>query len=187
MKTLRTILTDIIPPLAVLLLTPAVTVVGSEIATGDWRSWFASIPVEAWIVVLVALLLWFLAIAVRRRRQQIRARQPRIALRLEPQFGWRVIGETSYAGVTWTIRVPVRPGSNECAPDDLDVALPPRCPECGTELEQSERFWGGVVWLCAACGFKKLNRADYAREAERVRKIERRKYEAHLAETNREH
>jgi len=35
------------------------------------------------------------------------------------------------------------------------VETPPRCPKCETELEETRSFWGGYIWKCVNCGFKK--------------------------------
>jgi len=188
MNALRIILRNLATPILVLFLTPLITGAGSVFATGNWWKWFGLVPIELWIILAVVAVFWMIVIQRLKRVQQ--GSRSLISFITIPYDGWKTVSQASYAGVLWNVRVPCPSkwdlDPRPVAPHDLDIATPPRCPNCQTELEETQSFWGGYVWRCAACGFKKRNRDSYYREAERVEKIMRRQYELHLAQTSRE-
>jgi len=82
--------------------------------------------------------------------------------------------EIDYAGVRWNVGMPYQGCTN---PSQLRVKIPPRCPRCFTELEQSKSKLRGYVWKCARCNFKKRNNKSYWDERGSVEKIGRRIWE----------
>jgi putative oxidoreductase len=76
-----------------------------------------------------------------------------------PKYGWDTIETHRYRRVDWPIQIPV-PGPlhrHTFSIDALHVDVPPRCPKCRTELEESRRFPYGFSWKCVGCGFKTHN------------------------------
>lgn len=172
----------IVAPLLVVLLTPVAIGVGSKIITGDYVKWFKVIHV--WIVLGGAVLFWvIIAVHKRIKRLQKLRDSPSLSVVSIPVYGWITIGEIEYAGVKWMIRAPAPPpfslsyrGKN-ISPSDLKVEIPPRCPNCKTELEESPNFWGGYLWKCVRCGFQKKNKESYYKVVRYVEKIARREWE----------
>jgi ribosomal protein L37AE/L43A len=103
-----------------------------------------------------------------------------------PYGDWMDVGRLNYAGVIWIVRAPKPPwhqlDAEPISVDDLELQTPPRCPKCETEIEQTQSFWGGYIWKCVRCGFKKRNSESYYREEERAKKIARREFEIHLSQ-----
>ena len=79
-----------------------------------------------------------------------------------------------HSDVKWEIGMPYPGCSNK---SQLHAKLPPRCPECQTELDQEKSKVGGYVWKCVRCNFKKRNKKSYWDEREGVEKIARRLWE----------
>ena len=174
-------------PLLVVLLTPSVTAVGSKIATGDWLTWFQSVPLVWWLIGGAGVLLWFVAALVLKRikhLKELNAPLGPIIVR-EPPWGWVMIAEMPYLGVRWRVVVPAPLQGDRLVrglihPNELEVHAPPRCPECKTELEESSRFWGGYLWTCAKCGFKRRNKRSFYLEQERAERIARSDWEGEM-------
>lgn len=161
-----------------------VTGSGSLVDTGDWWGWFASISVRGWVILASIFVAWFSFIAIHRRRKNLRKENSSFKpLKWQPRGGWETIHKIEYAGVVWQVRVPVRTstfrGREVPTLDDLDIEIPPRCPDCGTKLEGTKSFWGWFVWKCvnADCGFRKRNRDDFFRKERRVIKLAERWFE----------
>jgi Zn ribbon nucleic-acid-binding protein len=94
--------------------------------------------------------------------------------------------ELEHAGVLWTVRVPVpvRGGRTFFDPmsvssSELNIAIPPKCPNCRTELEEKLRFFGGYKWECIRCGFEKRNKDKFGREEHRALKLAKSDWESH--------
>ena len=177
------ILDNIIALIVVGVVFPSVTFLGSIISTGDWLDWFAAIPVPVRITLAGLLVSWILFIAIRRRTRHLRKENwsPPKPPRFIPAEGWETIHKIEYANVVWQVRVPVRTstfrGREVPTIDDLDIEIPPRCPDCGTKLEETKSFWGWYVWKCIKCGFRKRNRDDFFKEERRVIKLAERWFE----------
>ena len=84
------------------------------------------------------------------------------------------IATIDHSDVKWEIGMPYPRCSNK---SQLHAKLPPRCPECQTELDQEKSKVGGYVWKCVRCNFKKRNKKSYWAEQEGVEKIARRLWE----------
>jgi len=187
MKAVNWLFDKIIVPIIVALLIPIATSIGSKASTGNWLEWFAATPKPVWVTVAIILALWILVSAIHRRIKHLRKENwSPVSIRFAPSGGWRTIDTIKYAGVIWNVRVPV----TDCTfklkevltPHDLDIETPPRCPNCRTELEQAQSFWGWYVWKCVHCGFHRRNRERYYKEAERVGKIVRSKFESYQSQ-----
>lgn len=182
MKVVNLLLDKIIVPILLAFLIPVVTGIGSKASTGNWLEWFASIPNQVWITIGAIIFLWIIIIAIRSRRRQLHKNDsPAISIISVPYNGWIPLGKLPYAGVIWMVRVPkpliwdIEPQG--ISPSDIELEIPPRCPKCQTEIEQSRSFWGGYTWKCPKCGFRKRNSDSYYREEERARKIAKRDFE----------
>lgn len=99
-------------------------------------------------------------------------------------YGLEKICEFPYEHVIWIIQSPKSPpwgsSSYNLSLEDIEVSIPPRCPECKTELEQKAHFWGSFGWTCVDCGFKCQSKQEWYRVAERVKKIVKRKFEQEM-------
>lgn len=165
MKPIQSLLDRLIYPLLLAILLPTAMALGSKIATGDWLEWFGLFPKPLWIVLVLGIVAWIVTIVVRKRLKRLRESEagPIIGVLRTPLYGWITVPGPDYAGVKWKVRL-ASPGPfssrkvSDISPSSIEVAIPPRCPSCETELEQSPSFWGGYVWTCVACGFKKRNR-----------------------------
>lgn len=184
MKTIQSLLDRVIYPLLVSLLTPVAVAVGSKIVTDDWTKWFRLIPKPAWVILGLVILLWVVIILIRKRLKRLEELNagPAAIVTFFPRYGWMEVAKLNYAQVVWRVHAPTPfPWTafepSNIAPSSIEVATPPRCPNCETELEESRSFVVGYVWRCVRCGFKKRNRDSYYREAERAEKIARREWE----------
>lgn len=89
-----------------------------------------------------------------------------------------------YKGVNWDILAPARhpqetpENYTRRLPQIGEVRIPPKCPRCGVELEETKSMMFWHRWRCVACGFSKRNRDTYATEAVRAGKIWKGKVEA---------
>jgi hypothetical protein len=184
MKIIHFLLTNIFAPLVVALLSATIIGTGSKVDTGNWVKWFEKIPKNLWIIIVAVILVWFIIIIIRKRNRQLQETDNGPSAYVIPtaRWGWMTIEEIDYSGVVWRIDAPVpSPGSTfgpmTVSPKNIIVDTPPRCPKCKTELEESSSFWGGYIWKCVRCDFRKRNRNNYHFEAERVEKIARRDWE----------
>lgn len=87
------------------------------------------------------------------------------------------VGEVEYKGVKWDVRAPQpqtfeNPDEYEKRlPDIAEVNIPPRCPNCGVDLEEKKSLILGHIWKCVDCGFSKRNFDSYYTEYKRAEKI----------------
>ena len=172
-------------PILLIILTPTITVIASQVFTGDSSRLFAATPVAVWVILAVTLIPWT-GYAIRHRIKHIRRENWSLKpLKLQPREGWETINKIEHAGVIWQVRVPIRTstirGRETRTLDDLDVQIPPRCPDCGTKLDETKSLCFGYVWECVECGFRKRNRDHFSREERRViKRAERWFEEAHI-------
>jgi predicted RNA-binding Zn-ribbon protein involved in translation (DUF1610 family) len=166
------------------LATAGIIAVWSQVRTGSLTSYFTNIPQLYWLVVGVILLMIVILGLVRARLRAISPRGVFVAIPENPPGGWQDVSEMNYAGVKWKIQLPRRAPweypdthARNLRSDRMQVAVPPRCPSCGTELEQSKSFFWGYKWKCPSCGFSKRNGRSYYDERESVERIARRQME----------
>ena len=168
---------QIVAPLVVTVLASIIIGIASQISTGYWMTWFDLIPITAWKIFGIIIILWI--IIARSKQLQKSNTGPRVII---GPLKWTPIGKLPFAGVVWKLRASefalmertIRPNIDV----EIDVEIPPRCPECETELEESHSFWGlWYNWSCVRCGFQKRNRHSYYQEQERAKKLARREWE----------
>jgi hypothetical protein len=164
----------------------AITSLSSKIFTGDWVAVFSaalgSIPFSLIVgAIIIAVPICFIFLRLRQLKE--RKSGPLILSPPYSPYGWDVIAQIPHAGVMWNVVVPrgwrdQLPYSLRASPDPklivdfIDIATPPKCPDCTTELEQDRRFLGGYRWRCVnpECKFKKRSKYDFYREKERALK-----------------
>ena len=140
----------------------------SWLLTGRWTAWFGIFR-WGWVLVAVgaALLLWVLVKFLFPSRGG--SSVPRALGRHMPfPYGVPVAQFSgSFDGVVWAYRgVILGPPPNhgdpqpDIEPSTLEVDLPPRCPICGTDIEEG-RFSRLYRWKCVGCGWRKLKRRSY--------------------------
>jgi len=92
------------------------------------------------------------------------------------QSNYAEISEIKYQGVIWKIIVsPDWTGKilelSNYSSEDIDINFSPRCPDCGTKLEEREGLICGYIWKCVKCGYKTRNKDSSYIERTRVKKI----------------
>jgi len=174
----------IIAPLVVASLTPITISIISKINTGDWAELFGLIPKIFWVIFSISILAWIAIIVIHKRVKRLQELDsgPGVFVISQPIFGWVIIAKFNYVGLIWKVRAPATAPWESFDPSSIssssiEIETPPRCPKCETEIEQEHSFWGGYIWRCVRCGFKKRNRDSYYREQERAEKIARREWE----------
>jgi ribosomal protein L37AE/L43A/uncharacterized integral membrane protein len=183
-KLFDTFLDAVLLPVLAPIGTLVATAVGSKLSTGDWLTWLRAVPMKVWLILFAVGGIWFVAVLIGRRVRELRAARSHSgpAVFSVPMHGWIELAEFTHTGVLWRVRAPREStweleDKTSVDPSDIDVATPPRCPRCKTELEESQRFLGGYVWKCVRCGFKRSNKESFYREADRAEKIARREWE----------
>jgi hypothetical protein len=185
MRLLSDILKSVVMPLVVAVLTPAALALGSRLTTGDWSAWLRWVPRWVWIIACALTIAWLAALVVKRRKARLRQTGGVFIGGVPtPVHGWLDVGRITYQGVTWVVRLPAPRHQlapvDPPGPGDVDVTTPPRCPVCGTELEESKSFWWGYNWKCVRCGFSKRNRESFYSEVSRVERVARREFELQM-------
>ena len=141
-----------------------------------------------WVILAFLLVcsVWCAVALVVRRISRLRQRNqpavvPAFAL---PPWGYKTVGELPFRGVIWRMRVPAvspwqRDLMDESGSDGLrvDVELPPRCPKCGTEIEETETFFGKYRWTCIQCGYAVKNALSYDYEVSRAERLGQARWE----------
>jgi len=181
------LLENIYLPILFIILTPIITPIASKVFTDNWSEFFTTTPLLIWVILAIILIPW-IVFAIHHRIKHLRKENwSPIRLRFEPSGGWETIDTIKYAGVIWNVRVPIQASSFKIkrvlTAHDLDIEIPPRCPNCKTELEPRKSFWWWYVWKCVKCGFRRHNRDSYYEEAERVAKIARSKFGSNQPQT----
>lgn len=177
MPKLEDFLNRLIYPLLVGFLMPLVTILGSHFATGDYSNWINHIPFYVKVGFIVVIVLWLGIILIRKR---LKAIEPSgVGAFSVSRYGYEEMGNIDYYGVKWRVIAPLpHPSSLHRGPDltptRIRIRTNPRCPDCETELEESKSFWGGYVWNCPGCNFKKKNKRSYYRVGDSVEKIAQR-------------
>jgi hypothetical protein len=177
-KTTESLMEKVVWPLALLAFTPAITLIGSKLQSDDWLAWLRVIP--SWIIwaFFAALLTWYLGgIFIRRIKHLKNSNLPSLPMFISiPAWGYTTVGKLPYQGVIWRIRVPAQPPWQrfrweEAKAERVDVETPPHCPQCDTELEETEMFLGNFRWTCVRCNFAKKNNMSFYHEAVRAEKL----------------
>lgn len=181
---------NVIGPIVVAIIPTIIASVSFKVSTGHWIEWIRDISPKTWLLLATLWIFWISFIMVRRRILRLRELNASSSLSgiWVPVYGWMEIGEMGYSGVLWKVKVhaasPWELNPSIPSPESIEIKTPPLCPKCGTELEQRHGFFGGYRWTCVGCNFNKKNKDSYYREAERARKLAKRKYEKLLEENS---
>ena len=165
-------------PLIVLVLTPAAAAIGSRLLTGEWLTWLKAIPWWVFVLFVSAIALWIIGGYVVRRKRILKERNlpaEKFGFAI-PRWGYTSVGNLNYKGVVWRIRIPTPAQSDfwdvsEQRTLRVDIATPPHCPKCDTELEEMETFFGKYKWTCVRCKFSKKNDISWDNEVIRAKKL----------------
>jgi hypothetical protein len=184
------LLDKVIWPLLLLAFTPAATLIGSRIQSGEWLTWLTAIPSWAYTAFFAMIGLWFVGGIVIRRFKALKQRNlPSLpmAFTVVPRWGYTIVGTLNYKGVIWRVRIPSPApwksfSMREARSSRVDIETPPHCPKCDTELEETETFFGGHRWTCLRCGFSIKNEISFYREAIRAEKLAQSWWEKESAE-----
>jgi len=136
------------------------------------------IPWYLYVILFVGLLV--VAITQKEKIKQIAGAHP-------APLALQKIDTVEYQGVAWDIVAPARlprETPEEYAkrlPTVGEARIPPKCPKCCVQLEETKGMIYGHIWRCVSCGFKKRNRDPFFTEAVRAEKIWRGKTEAAAA------
>ncbi|ETA68028.1 hypothetical protein MettiDRAFT_1475 [Methanolobus tindarius DSM 2278] len=187
MKTIDFLLKNILAPLIVAFLTPFVISLYSQITTDNWKYLLEQVSFTQMYLFLAVIIFWEMGIILKNRYDTVKRENLKAGAltRHFPIDGYETIFQIQYNGVLWDIRVPKGIDSflvSSKTVDRIDVKLPPKCPLCKTELEQTRSFIKGYKWKCVSCGFTKRNNDIWHKEAERAKKIAKRKLEFHIDE-----
>ena len=165
-------------PLLVIVLTPLFAVAGSKLQTGAPLEWAKKVPLWVYATFIALMALWLCASLIVRRISRLRNENlPRLpSVIAVPSYGYRPIAELNHADVTWVVQAPAPApwqelNRNNVDPHSLEVAMPPHCPSCRTELEETKNFWGSFKWSCIRCSFSKKNDLSYLRESIRAKML----------------
>lgn len=156
---------NLVLKLLFLLLAPSITTIGLRLAQFDWFN-FPYI----WLLIPISLIVIGIIIII------IRFRQIKSGYVGGLVFGvhdYPTKYEYDYEGVIW--RIGIRDIAMSAS--DVEVKIPPRCPNCKTELEQSKSFWGGRKWKCPRGDFMKKSKKSFFELSESIEKIVRRDWE----------
>jgi len=185
MKVIKYLLNKLAIPLLLGTLTPLMVSIVSKINTGEWLKLFLLIPKKAWLIFAISICLWLILAVIYKRIMKIRELDSRMAIGIisVPLYGWIKIGEYPYKGVIWVVQTPAETswrGGIELSRikiEEIDIDTPPRCPICKTEIEEYHNFFGGYIWKCVSCGFKKRNKESYFHQSDSVKRIVKREIE----------
>lgn len=178
-KTRDSFLDKVVWPLLVLALTPAFTLVGSKVQSGDWLTWLNVIPSGVYTIFFTLVGIWLIAGFTIRRIRRLKERNlPSLpSVFTVPQWGYTTVGKLQYKNVVWRVQIP-SPAPwdggltfSEAHSSRVDIDTPPHCPKCDTELEETETFFGNYRWTCLRCGFTSKNEMSFYHEAARAEKI----------------
>lgn len=177
-KTRDSFLDKVVWPLLVLALTPAFTLIGSKVQSGDWLTWLNAIPSEVYTTFFTLVGIWLIAGFIIRRIRRLKERNlPSLPSAFTvPRWGYTTVGTLTYKNVVWRVQIP-SPAPwdgltiSEARSSRVDIDTPPHCPKCDTELEETETFFGNCRWTCLRCGFTSKNEMSFYHEAVRAEKL----------------
>ncbi len=171
------------------LIATALLAVGASVwqaHTGQPVRWLRSVPVNVWWAIGggVVVGVFGVLIAIIRRVGANRRHQRAdsvIAVTRHPLFGWREF-DVDYAEMSWRLVVPRPPswhrtGALGFNATDARVDGRPRCPKCGTGLEERRTAFGRYRVKCVGCDFEVGQRDSFAVLAPRAERIGQRQLE----------
>lgn len=171
MKVYKYLINNYINPAIPLIITTLV----SKVYTGKWLEWINLISLSTLTLIVFVFFLWIVVIFIYRRVIHLKYLDGSFAATsFGAPYGWISLGDVLHKTVIWKVRAPKINLSGNYSISRIDVKTPPRCPNCKTELEESHSFFGGYIWKCIMCDFKKRNRDSFYKEKKRAEKIARR-------------
>jgi len=150
---------NLIYPLVIVLLTPAVTAFGSYLLNGNWLHYSSLLPDYIYIVFIILIIAWSIYL-VRKGNESLS--DVLLVLNSNP-FGYSKVGTSMNFGMEWDISVPnsgsVRPFEgvkswSDYPIKDFVIIDPPKCMDCKVELETSRNIWDTYVYSCFVCNKK---------------------------------
>lgn len=178
MKIFKYLIDNYVNPVIVVILTTIIVALVSRVSSGKWEEWFILIPLIIWKIFVVLIILWIIIIFIFKRAKYLKDSDgPFFHSSYAAPYGWISLMNFNYNDVIWRIRSPKSDPYGSFSKSFIEVETPPRCPNCETELEQSHSFWGGYIWKCVMCNFKKRNRESFYVEGKRAEKIAKRNLE----------
>lgn len=157
----------------------------SKKETGTWLSSYLLIPLIAWTVLAIVTLInpvpliyWIALSLITIICLSIMFIQKKMEYNelfayANPIYGWQTIDQIKYSKVLWRIRVP---NHSAISSSSIDIEVPPRCPKCETQLEQSDNYlW--YTWHCIDenCNFNKRTWNNMYKVKKWVNKVATRK------------
>jgi hypothetical protein len=161
--------------LLIIVLTPILTVlgtlIGSKVQSGNWLTWLkamlAGLSTTSLMLIGSGLVAVFIAILVFRRISRLKERNLSLASTF-PGWGYTRVGQILHSKVIWRVMVP----SDEMTDAfRVTVGMPPYCPKCDTELEETGTFFGRYRWTCVRCGFSCKNARRFVYESDRAERL----------------
>ncbi len=139
---------------------------GSYLANGgDFFLWIAAIPVYVWIILIIISI----SILIFKRKQEVDISKhdlqerysysPDTEILCQAEYGTYTAANVPYDGILWHIKALNNPSLEMLRGidkyDSLLIEIPPKCPVCKSDLFERLSFWGGFLWECKRCRFKK--------------------------------
>lgn len=163
---------------------PAVQAIDWHTRTGQWTGWLHQVPALSKVGFSVFIIVWIAFVLVRNRLARLQDRDSGVVIATSSPFQKRrLVAKQTYAGVSWRVvgvSSSILQHRAGLPPDYVEVEIPPRCPECETELEERSQFVRGYTWICPACQFQKKSANSFDVEADRAEKVARRQWEIDL-------
>jgi ribosomal protein L37AE/L43A len=174
-------------PLIIIIGTPIATAIVSKIKTGAWGKFFNEIPNYYWYIFIFMGTIWIGILWNAKRRKKIEEENSSSGVMIfsVPFGGYIDFAEIELFKVKWRILLPApdpyssfeKFDHDNISPKQIEIDTPPRCPKCGTELEERRSFFGKYNWNCVGCGFNTKNSENYYAISEKVKKIVKRQFE----------
>jgi ribosomal protein L37AE/L43A len=153
---------------------------------GNFIDQLKEIPSYIWGVFLLLIIGCFVGSLIYKRYKKIELyNSPSIGMGFAgvSSYDLKTICELQYEKVIWKIQYPVVPWesyASDFSPENIEISMPPRCPNCKTELNEIKRFWSGYNWKCISCGFDHKNEEGWYVVEGKVKKIAMRKLEIEM-------
>jgi len=174
-KSTELFLANFLYPLLVVAVVAAASMIYSRVSTGDFLAYFAKLRLYQWLLITIAVFLTFaMAKIVSIAKQPLTSSTLHSGPTQADNTSYQELGEHLYQGVLWpvlqraTLRSDVVP-----SPDDFRVDIPPRCPNCKTDLDERKIFGGRLVWSCPRGDFRTTSSISYLAMQETVQKLVR--------------
>ena len=94
---------------------------------------------------------------------------------------WEELRRVAYKGAIWVVQrdalgpeAQQRAAGHDPGGAQRRVLIPPRCPQCEAELEESRRLFRGYAWRCGGCGFGTESKDSFSQAKEQVERLQRR-------------